>query len=87
LNGIGAVCSFGVAAATVCIIIFGNGQTRKQSHHKLQFKIYADDNNNKRIKHVVGQHASRLNEVISAVRVGVPFTRAQITFGGHYDAL
>lgn len=38
-----------------------------------------------RIKRVV-QHATRLNEAISAVR-GVPVTRAQITVGGYYDAL
>ncbi|KAM7530207.1 hypothetical protein LguiB_033617 [Lonicera macranthoides] len=84
LNGIGAVCSFGVAAVTVGIVIFGNGQTRKQNHHKLRFQLYADD---KRIKKVV-EHANQLNEAISAARgFGVPFTKAQITFGGHYDSI
>lgn len=41
LSGIGAICSFGVAAATFCIIIF----TNKHPHHnhKLQFRIYTDD--------------------------------------------
>ncbi|TMW92853.1 hypothetical protein EJD97_012480 [Solanum chilense] len=82
LNGIGAICSFGVAAAaTICIIFIGNHQKHKQNQ-KIRFQIFTDD---KRIKRVV-QHATRLNEAISAVR-GVPVTRAQITVGGYYDAL
>lgn len=84
LTGIGAICSFGVAAATICVLIFGN--QRKNKHHqqnqKLRLQIYTDD---KRIKQVV-QHATKLNEAISAVR-GVPITRAHITYGGYYDAL
>lgn len=47
LTGIGAICSFGVAAAaTICIIILGNSQQQRKhqlNHQKLQFKIYADD--------------------------------------------
>lgn len=46
LTGIGAICSFGVAAAaTVCIIILGGRQKNKhhQDNRKLQFHIYADD--------------------------------------------
>ncbi|XP_015056468.1 uncharacterized protein LOC107002811 isoform X2 [Solanum pennellii] len=82
LNGIGAICSFGVAAAaTICIIFIGNHQKHKQNQ-KIRFQIFTDE---KRIKRVV-QHATRLNEAISAVR-GVPVTRAQITVGGYYDAL
>uniref|UniRef100_A0A5B6ZDX5 DUF6821 domain-containing protein n=1 Tax=Davidia involucrata TaxID=16924 RepID=A0A5B6ZDX5_DAVIN len=84
-TGIGAICSFGVAAAaTLCIIILGSSQRNKQLHQnqKLRFQIYTDD---KRIKQVV-HHATKLNEAISAVR-GVPLTRAHITFGGYYDAL
>ncbi|KAK4346072.1 hypothetical protein RND71_036248 [Anisodus tanguticus] len=82
LNGIGAICSFGVAAAaTICIIFIGNHQKHKQNQ-KLRFQIFSDD---KRMKQVV-QHATRLNEAISAVR-GVPVTRAHITVGGYYDAL
>lgn len=82
LNGIGAICSFGVAAAaTICIIFIGNHQKHKQNQ-KIRFQIFTDD---KRIKRVV-QHATRLNEAISAVR-GVPVTRAHITVGGYYDAL
>ncbi|XP_044467954.1 uncharacterized protein LOC123197675 [Mangifera indica] len=83
LTGIGAICSFGVAAATICIIIYGSQhKTKQQQNQKLRFQIYTDD---KRIKQVV-QQASKLNEAISAVR-GVPITRAQITLGGYYDAL
>lgn len=84
LTGIGAICSFGVAAATVCIIIFGSQQRNKQEkqNQKLRFQIYTDD---KRIKQVV-HHATRLNEAITTVR-GVPIARAHISFGGYYDGL
>ncbi|GKV07559.1 hypothetical protein SLEP1_g19315 [Rubroshorea leprosula] len=81
LSGIGAICSFGIAAATICIFIFGSQQRNK--HHqnqKLSFQIYTDD---KRIKQMV-HHATKLNEAISAVG-GVPITRAHITFGGYHD--
>ncbi|KAK0599119.1 hypothetical protein LWI29_002563 [Acer saccharum] len=77
LTGIGAICSFGVAAATMCIIIFGTQQRNQHNNKKLRFQIYADD---KRIKHVV-QQATKMNEAISSVR-GVPITRAHITIGG-----
>lgn len=44
LTGIGAVCSFGVAAATVCaILIMGSHQRNRQSHQKIRFQIYTDD--------------------------------------------
>lgn len=76
LNGIGTICSLGMAAATICIIIFGNGHRLKQNHN-IRIQLYSDD---KRIKKVV-QHA---NEAMSAVR-GVPLTTAHITYGGHYD--
>ncbi|RDX83608.1 hypothetical protein CR513_35450, partial [Mucuna pruriens] len=83
LNGVGAICSFGFAAATVCVLILGS-QQRNKIHHdqKIRFQIYTDD---KRIKQVV-QHATKLNEAISAVG-GVPLSRARITCGGYYDAL
>lgn len=42
LNGIGAICSFGVAAATICIVILGSGN--KQNHHQIRFQLYEDDN-------------------------------------------
>ncbi|KAF2306922.1 hypothetical protein GH714_022536 [Hevea brasiliensis] len=85
LNGIGAICSFGVAAATVCIIIFGSQQRNKQQqqqNQKLRFQIFSDD---KRIKQVV-HHATKFNEAITTVR-GVPISRAHITYGGYYDGL
>ncbi|GMP87148.1 hypothetical protein CsSME_00039654 [Camellia sinensis var. sinensis] len=85
LNGIGAICTFGVAAATICIVILGshnrNNQHRQQHQ---QFQIYSDQ---KRMKQVV-QHTSKLNEAMSAVRgVAVPLTvtRAHFTFGGYYN--
>ncbi|XP_074351128.1 uncharacterized protein LOC141690298 isoform X2 [Apium graveolens] len=79
LTGVGAICSFGVAAAaTICIIILGNSQQQRK-HQKLQFKIYADD----KIKEVVNQ-TSRLNDAMSAAR-GLPIARAHITYGGYYD--
>lgn len=72
LNGIGAICSFGVAAATFCVIVFTTTANNKHHHHhnhKLHFRIYSDD---KRMK------------AIAAVS-GVPITRARITVGGYYD--
>ncbi|KAA0060102.1 hypothetical protein IC582_019792 [Cucumis melo] len=76
LNGIGAICSFGVAAATICILFHGGNQ------HKLRIQIYTHD---KKLKQAV-QQATRLNEAISAAR-GLPQTRAHITCGGHYGGL
>ncbi|KAJ4823855.1 hypothetical protein Tsubulata_018150 [Turnera subulata] len=45
LTGIGAICSFGVAAATICILIFGSHQKsmKQQENQKLRFQIYSDD--------------------------------------------
>jgi len=81
LSGIGAICSFGVVAATVCIIILGSG-SKQSHHHKISFHVYQDDN--KRISQVV--NTSKYNEAISAAK-GVPLTRARVTFGGYFDAL
>ncbi|XP_043691600.1 uncharacterized protein LOC122642231 isoform X2 [Telopea speciosissima] len=84
LSGVGALCSVGVAAATICIFMFGNHKRHKhhQNQKKLRFQIYADD---KRIKEMVN-HATKLNHALSSVR-GVPLTRATISFGGYYDGL
>ncbi|XVF30807.1 hypothetical protein REPUB_Repub16aG0090200 [Reevesia pubescens] len=84
LTGIGAICTFGVAAATFCFIILGSQQRHRQQpqNQKLLFQHYTDD---KRMKQVV-HHTIKINEAISAVR-GVPITRAHITFGGYYDGL
>ncbi|KAG6637951.1 uncharacterized protein LOC122279884 isoform X1 [Carya illinoinensis] len=85
LTGIGAICSFGVAAATICILFFGNqpGDKQHQKKERLRFQIYTDD---KRIKQQVGNQATKLNDALAAVR-GVPMTRAHITCGGYYDGL
>ncbi|GAB4851471.1 hypothetical protein Ancab_030873 [Ancistrocladus abbreviatus] len=84
MTGIGAICSFGFAAATICIIVFGSAQKEKQHQHnqKLHFQIYRDD---KRMKQVV-HHATKWNEAISAVR-GAPLATAHITFGGYVEGL
>ncbi|KVI08409.1 uncharacterized protein LOC112516328 [Cynara cardunculus var. scolymus] len=79
VNGIGAFCSFGMAAATICIILLGSGQRHKQHNHKIRIQIFSDD---KRIKQVV----DRANEAMSAVRLrGVPLSTAHITYGGYYE--
>ncbi|XP_077210227.1 uncharacterized protein LOC143845704 [Tasmannia lanceolata] len=84
VKGYGALSAIGVAAATICIFIFGNQQRNKQQqqNQRLQVQIYKDD---KRIKQVV-HHATGLNQALLAVR-GVPLANAQITFGGNYDGL
>ncbi|CAL5066532.1 unnamed protein product [Urochloa decumbens] len=81
VNGIGALCSFGVAAATICIFLIGG---RVQHHHrqqqqKIQLQFYGDD------KQVV-QQTSRLNQAMSSVMgAGGASTRANVSFGGFYD--
>ncbi|KAF3794465.1 hypothetical protein EJ110_NYTH07450 [Nymphaea thermarum] len=84
VTGLGALCSLGVAAATICIILLGRQRQmqRQQQSQKFRFNSCADES---RIKQAVRQ-ASRLNQAMSAVR-GVPFTGAQITFGGSYNGL
>lgn len=84
LTGVGAIFSFGVAAATICVLIFGSQQrnNKLQQDQSIRFKIYTDD---KRVKQVV-QHATKLNEAFAAVR-GVPLSRAHITHGGYYDSV
>ncbi|KAL0359368.1 UNVERIFIED_CONTAM: hypothetical protein Sangu_0786200 [Sesamum angustifolium] len=45
-NGLGAICSFGVAAATFCLIInFSTHRNKKHPHQNqsLQFQIYNSD--------------------------------------------
>ncbi|KAG5232789.1 Titin [Salix suchowensis] len=84
LTGIGAICSFGVAAATICIFIFGSHQRNKQQqqNQKLRFQIYTDDKGIERVVHC----ATKLNGAISTGR-GVPIARAHITYGGYHDCL
>ncbi|KAF2583932.1 hypothetical protein F2Q70_00037774 [Brassica cretica] len=87
LNGIGAICSFGVAAAaaTVCVLFLGHNNIKvcKNKNNKLRFQIYSDDN--KGMREVVN-HATKVNETIFAMK-GVPVVRAQISFGGYYNGL
>ncbi|KAF0910910.1 hypothetical protein E2562_005309 [Oryza meyeriana var. granulata] len=82
VNGVGALCSFGVAAATFCIFLLGGRQQQldKRQNQKNQFQMYAD---NEKIQQVV-QQASRLNQAVSTVMGGAA-TRASISFGGYYD--
>lgn len=85
VNGVGALCSFGVAAATFCIFLLGGGQQHQQQKNKMQsqkiqFQMYADD---ERIQQAVEQ-ASMLNQAMSSVMGGAS-TRASISFGGYYD--
>jgi hypothetical protein len=46
VNGIGALCSFGIAAATVCIFLIG-GKVQHHHHrrqqHKIQLQFCGDD--------------------------------------------
>ncbi|KAH6785007.1 hypothetical protein C2S51_037462 [Perilla frutescens var. frutescens] len=67
---ISAICSFGVAAATFCIIVFTNKHPHR--NHNLHFRIYTDEK------------LLRM-KTMAAVR-GVPISRARITVGGYYDA-
>jgi len=46
VNGIGALCSFGFAAATVCIFLIGGRlqhHHRQQQQQKIQLQFYGDD--------------------------------------------
>ncbi|XP_062113379.1 uncharacterized protein LOC133824505 [Humulus lupulus] len=82
LSGIGAICSFGIAAATICILFIGSHHRNQQHNHKIRFQIYNDD---KRINQVVHQ-TTKLNDAMNAVR-GMPLTRAHVTYGGYYEGL
>ncbi|GJN09937.1 hypothetical protein PR202_ga27992 [Eleusine coracana subsp. coracana] len=85
VNGIGVLCSFGIAAATVCIFLIGgkvqHHHRQQQQQQKIQLQFYGDD---KRIQQVV-QQTSRLNQAMSSVMGGGASTRANISFGGFYD--
>ncbi|XP_074307044.1 uncharacterized protein LOC141642223 [Silene latifolia] len=84
MTGMGALVSFGFAAATVSLIVFSNKHKdgKNSKNQELHFQIYSHD---KRFKQVV-RRAKRLNEAISVMR-GAPMTRAHITIGGYYEAL
>ncbi|KAL2320470.1 hypothetical protein Fmac_029439 [Flemingia macrophylla] len=86
LNGVGAICSFGVAAAaTICVLQFRNRNQQRnkfQKDQKIRFQIYSDD---QRIKQIL-QHASKLNGAVSVV-YGVRLSRARISCGGYCVSL
>ncbi|RLN42047.1 uncharacterized protein C2845_PM01G22890 [Panicum miliaceum] len=81
VNGVGALCSFGVAAATFFIFLLGGKQQQKRQDHKIHRQMYAGD---ERIQQVV-QQASRLNQTMSSVMGGASSARASISFGGYYQ--
>ncbi|CAL4944978.1 unnamed protein product [Urochloa decumbens] len=83
MNGVGALCSFGVAAATFVIFLLGGKQHQQQKRqdYKIQLQMYAGD---QRIQQVV-QQASRLNQTMSSVMGGASSARASISFGGYYQ--
>jgi hypothetical protein len=84
VNGIGALCSFGVAAATVCVFLVGGKlqhQQKQQHQQNIQLQFLGDD---KRIQQVV-QQTSRLNQAVSSMMGAGASTRAKISFGGFYD--
>uniref|UniRef100_A0ACD5WCJ1 Uncharacterized protein n=1 Tax=Avena sativa TaxID=4498 RepID=A0ACD5WCJ1_AVESA len=85
VNGAGALCSFGVAAATFCIFLLGGGKhqlnQKKTQSQKIRFQMCAAGD--ERIHEVVEQ-ASMLNQAMSSVMGGAS-TRASISFGGYYD--
>ncbi|GJM96981.1 hypothetical protein PR202_ga13868 [Eleusine coracana subsp. coracana] len=80
VHGVGALCSFGVAAATFCVFLLGGKQQQTSHNHKIKLQMYADD---QRIQRVM-QQASRLNQTISSVMGEASSARASISFGGHY---
>ncbi|XP_021741225.1 uncharacterized protein LOC110707519 [Chenopodium quinoa] len=82
MTGIGALFSFGFAAATVSFIVLGNRHKETSKKQELHFQLYAHD---KRFKQVVRQ-ATKLNEAITVMR-GAPVTRAHITIGGYHEGL
>lgn len=44
LSGVGAICTFGVVAVSVCVLFFGSQHRKKiQQDQKIRFQIYADD--------------------------------------------
>ncbi|XP_010524981.1 PREDICTED: uncharacterized protein LOC104802870 [Tarenaya hassleriana] len=73
LTGIGAICSFGAAAAAATVCVFLSGNNKNQM---LRFHIYSDD---KRVR-----RETKLNDAISVMK-GVPLVRAQISLRRFYN--
>lgn len=55
LTGVGAICSFGVVAATICVLFFGSQQknNKLQQDQQIRFKIYTDDKVSKCLNKIV----------------------------------
>ncbi|ONM40951.1 hypothetical protein ZEAMMB73_Zm00001d044352 [Zea mays] len=69
---IGALCSFGVAAATACVFLIGGRLHHHHTqHHKFQLQFFGDD---KRIQQVVRQ-TSRLNQKAMSFAMGAGASR------------
>ncbi|PWZ33383.1 hypothetical protein Zm00014a_022621 [Zea mays] len=69
---IGALCSFGVAAATACVFLIGGRLHHHHTqHHKIQLQFFGDD---KRIQQVVRQ-TSRLNQKAMSFAMGAGASR------------
>ncbi|KAF6989054.1 hypothetical protein CFC21_006448 [Triticum aestivum] len=82
VNAVGALCSFGVAAATVCVFLVGGRlQHQKQHQHQQQQKIQLQFLGDDKVVH----QTSRLNQAMSSMMGAGASTRANISFGGFYD--
>ncbi|KAG6693463.1 hypothetical protein I3842_09G002400 [Carya illinoinensis] len=59
-TGIGAICSFGVTAATICILFFGSHQRNKQHQQsqKLQFRIHSDEKEGRKWRCTITKQAN-----------------------------
>ncbi|XP_020406784.1 uncharacterized protein [Zea mays] len=69
---IGALCSFGVAAATACVFLIGGRLHHHHTQqHKIQLQFFGDD---KRIQQVVRQ-TSRLNQKAMSFATGAGASR------------
>ncbi|MCD7449323.1 hypothetical protein HAX54_051264 [Datura stramonium] len=80
LTGVGAICSFGfAAAAAVATIFIFIGKHQKQKQHKQNQKLKFQFSDDKKIKQVVQQPATKLNEVICGARGSAPTSKKRIT--------
>ena len=71
--GIGATCSFGIAAATICILFFENHHRNKQIKHnqKIRFQIYTNEKVNQNSRSKPNQN-SRLKPIATNSRNQTP---------------
>ncbi|KAL8162270.1 hypothetical protein V2J09_013759 [Rumex salicifolius] len=80
MTGIGALCSFGFACATIFVIALST--RKRENKNQNQKKLCSDE---KRMKQVV-HHTTKMNDAISALK-GIPLNRAHITIGGYFDGV